>query len=106
MFSQMSDQCFLPQNTNASTHLLTYTHTIKPKHSNFPIFCHTHSHAQIIFPTGSSTDPVSGKRCVGTEFVDDIQKKRALGMELNPKSNKYMVHMLSAQMGEEWRRSR
>jgi hypothetical protein len=25
---------------------------------------------------------------------------------LNPKTNKYMVHMLSAQMGEEWRHTR
>ena len=82
--------CFprCPKHKHFYTHslLLTYTLTLKHKHSHFPIFCHTHSHAQIIFPTGSSIDPVSGKRCVGTEFVDDIQKKLALRMELNPKS--------------------
>ena len=41
---------------------------------------------QIVFPTGSTIDPVTGKRCLGTEFIDDIQRKKNLAAELNPKS--------------------
>jgi len=41
---------------------------------------------KIIFPTGSTIDPVTGKRCLGTEFIDDIQKKKNLAAQLSPKS--------------------
>jgi len=45
-----------------------------------------HTVHKIVFPTGSTIDPVTGKRCLGTEFIDDIQRKKNLAAELNPKS--------------------
>ena len=43
------------------------------------------------------------KRILIKDFDHFVDRRH---MKLSPKTNKYFVHMVSAQMGEEWRHSR
>jgi len=48
----------------------------------------THKILKIVYPLGDVTDPISGRKCVGGEFRDDMKRKDEL-WGVNPNAFDY-----------------